>query len=37
LTGIAIVLFIVVFPRGVVGGLWGAVRTRVLNGRREIS
>jgi hypothetical protein len=26
-----------VFPRGVVGGLWGAVRTRVLNGRREIS
>jgi hypothetical protein len=30
-------LFIVVFPRGVVGGLWDAMRTRVLNGRREIS
>jgi len=30
-------LFIVVFPRGVVGGLWGAVRTRVLNGRRGVS
>jgi branched-chain amino acid transport system permease protein len=37
LTGIAIVLFIVVFPRGVVGGLWGAVRARVPSGRREIS
>jgi hypothetical protein len=27
----------VVFPRGVVGGLWGAMRTRVMSGRREIS
>jgi branched-chain amino acid transport system permease protein len=35
LTGIAIVLFIVVFPRGVVGGLWSAVRA--LGGRRETS
>jgi branched-chain amino acid transport system permease protein len=37
LTGIAIVLFIVVFPRGVVGGLSGMawLRTRVLGGRRE--
>jgi branched-chain amino acid transport system permease protein len=39
LTGIAIVLFIVVFPRGVVGGLWSAVRlqVRALGGRRERS
>jgi branched-chain amino acid transport system permease protein len=35
LTGIAIVVFIVVFPRGVVGGLWSAVRA--LGGRRETS
>ena len=37
LTGIAIVLFIVVFPRGVVGGLTGMawLRTRMLGGRRE--
>jgi branched-chain amino acid transport system permease protein len=39
LTGIAIVVFIVVFPRGVVGGLWSAVRpqVRALCGRRERS
>ena len=37
LTGFAIVLFIVVFPKGVVGGLWGAVRSRLSSGRREIS
>jgi len=39
LTGIAIVVFIVVFPRGVVGGLWNAVRLqlRALGGRRETS
>jgi branched-chain amino acid transport system permease protein len=39
LTGIAIVLFIVVFPRGVVGGLWSIVqlRARALCGRRETS
>jgi branched-chain amino acid transport system permease protein len=37
LTGIAIVLFIVVFPRGVVGGLWSALRSRVPIGRRETS
>ena len=37
LTGIAIVLFIVVFPRGVVGGLWCAVRARALSVRRERS
>ena len=37
LTGIAIVVFIVVFPRGVVGGLWSAVRLRALGGRRETS
>jgi branched-chain amino acid transport system permease protein len=35
LTGIAIVVFIVVFPRGVVGGLWSAVWA--LGGRRETS
>jgi branched-chain amino acid transport system permease protein len=35
LTGIAIVVFIVVFPRGVVGGLWSAVRA--LGGRRGTS
>jgi branched-chain amino acid transport system permease protein len=35
LTGIAIVLFIVVFPRGVVGGLWSTVQSwaRALGGR----
>jgi branched-chain amino acid transport system permease protein len=34
LTGIAIVLFIVVFPRGVVGGLWSTVQSwaRALGG-----
>lgn len=37
LTGIAIVLFIVVFPRGVVGGLWCAVRSRLLSGQQETS
>jgi branched-chain amino acid transport system permease protein len=37
LTGVAIVLFIVVFPRGVVGGLWSAVRSRLLSGERENS
>jgi branched-chain amino acid transport system permease protein len=37
LTGVAIVLFIVVFPRGVVGGLWSAVRSRLLTGQRENS
>jgi len=39
LTGIAIVLFIVVFPRGVVGGLWSVVqlKARALSGRRETS
>jgi branched-chain amino acid transport system permease protein len=37
LTGIAIVVFIVVFPRGVVGGLWSAVQARVLGGQRERS
>jgi branched-chain amino acid transport system permease protein len=37
LTGIAIVVFIVVFPRGVVGGLWSAVWLRALGGRRETS
>jgi branched-chain amino acid transport system permease protein len=37
LTGIAIVVFIVVFPRGVVGGLWKVARLqlRALGGRRE--
>jgi branched-chain amino acid transport system permease protein len=37
LTGIAIVVFIVVFPRGVVGGLSGMawLRTRAFGGRRE--
>ena len=37
LTGIAIVLFIVVFPRGVVGGLWSAVRARGPGGQPETS
>lgn len=37
LTGIAIVLFIVVFPRGVVGGVWGAIRSRLLGESRERS
>lgn len=37
LTGIAIVLFIVVFPKGVVGGVWGAVRSRLPGGQRETS
>jgi branched-chain amino acid transport system permease protein len=39
LTGIAIVVFIVVFPRGVVGGLWSTMRLqlRALGGRRERS
>jgi branched-chain amino acid transport system permease protein len=39
LTGIAIVVFVVVFPRGVVGGLWSAVRLqlRAFSGRRETS
>ena len=37
LTGIAIVVFIVVFPRGVVGGLWSAARLRARVGRRETS
>ncbi len=39
LTGIAIVVFIVVFPRGVVGGLWSAVRLqlRAFSRRRETS
>jgi branched-chain amino acid transport system permease protein len=37
LTGIAIVLFIVVFPRGVVGGLWSTVCARVPGSQRESS
>jgi branched-chain amino acid transport system permease protein len=37
LTGIAIVLFIVVFPRGVVGGLWVAMRSHLSSGQRENS
>ena len=37
LTGFAIVLFIVVFPRGIVGGLWSMVRARAFGERREIS
>jgi branched-chain amino acid transport system permease protein len=37
LTGLAIVLFIVVFPKGVVGGLWDAVRSRLSSGQRETS
>jgi len=39
LTGVAIVLFIVVFPRGVAGGLSSAVRlsARALGWRREMS
>jgi len=37
LTGIVIVVFIVVFPRGVVGGLWSAARLRARVGRRETS
>lgn len=37
LTGIAIVLFIVVFPKGVVGGVWGAVRSRLAGRQQETS
>jgi branched-chain amino acid transport system permease protein len=34
LTGVAIVVFIVLFPRGIVGGLIEAVRRRVLASKR---